>query len=254
MPERKSLIKYIRTILALAFLSIGNFIVPKKKSEKPKLNTKTDVSVFKPVGQEKPVPFTDLSSYLEQLQQPDNKDSACISICHQLKNLSKKKKGPVRLNFLLTTNYDKEGVVTSSNNSSISGYSNSRWTKLKDLVIGPAAIITLVDEMISAMGQDGWGCMNDSAEQLVFYLSKCVTNNHLYATERCKRLGVEAVIRVRIGLIVDDDRNEQKKTVPSPQIHTNISVKIGKEDAVESAHYIYFCRRHEVTTKPPMRQ
>jgi hypothetical protein len=197
-----------------------------------------------------PLRFTDLNSYVAQLRQPINKTSACISISHTLISLAKKKNTPVRINLSLTVNLDKTGEIGSEHKCYLSEYGGDGWHRLKDLNIGLNSIIPLVDEMIDAMEQNGWGCMVDSGEQLRRHMFECVERNRNYVMKRCKDLDVTAKISVNVFLIVDLCEMVVRKTKPRPSILARVSVKIDKESPVESAQFIYFTRKPIATEKP----
>lgn len=226
--------KLVRTFIGSLFVAIGQRILPKKES-KPKTIKEKEI--------EETIRFTDLSSYFNQLKTPTNNAAASIAICHQLKELSVQKKMPTRLNFLVMSNYDKDGNLITVNKSHISGYTHRRWVRLRDINIESGSIITLIEEMVEAMAQDGWGCMNDSLDQLNVYLARCLKNNTNYVKEHCKRFRVSSCIRLHVSLLVDENVRGNKVAGPAPQILIKIAVITGNDAPVESAHSIYFKSR-----------
>lgn len=247
--------KVTRTLIGAFFLYIADICLPKElKAKKEEVKvvptplSEKENKVAK-VAEER-LAFTDLSSYVEELKKPINAFGASMSICHDLKNLSMLRKGPVRLSFSVTNQHDREGGTTTITRSSISGYKDKRWQRLKELNIDPSAILMLVEEMIEAMAQDGWGCMNDSFDQVNTYLSKGIKRNQAYVLDRCKALEVNGFVRLDVSVMMNTCPSKEKSIASMiPYIRTAITVKVARERPVESALTIYFNREQAISVK-----
>lgn len=241
-----------RVWTGLFFVTIGSLILPemKKKLEEQSKQKKTVVITKEFLAKTEPIRFTDLNSYVEQLQQPVDKTSACISISHTLISLAKKKNAPVRINLSLAINFDKTGETDSSHSCFLSEFKDGRWQKLKELDIGVTSIVPLVDEVIGAMGQNGWGCMDNSRELLHLYLQNCIAHNQKYVMDRCEKFDIGARIDINVFLIIDISENVSRRDKPHPQILIKVSVKTDRDNPVESAQYIYFTHKPTVIEKP----
>lgn len=243
----------LRVWIGLFFVGIGSLILPERKKKIAEQSKQQEVTVDvtkESLSEVAPLRFTDLNSYIEQLQQPVDKTSACISISHTLISLSKKKNTPVRINLSLTINFDKTGESGSEHKCYLSEFKDGKWRKLKDLDIGVTSIVPLVDEVIGAMGQNGWGCMDNSREQLHQYLQSCIAHNQKYVKERCEKFDIKASIGIHIFLIVDVNENAPRNNRPQPQILTKVSVRTDRDSPVESAQFIYFTHKPMVVEKP----
>lgn len=243
----------IRKFIGLFLLTLGVFILPKKKVTEKKKNEQkiASVEITKEfLTKATPVRFTDLHSYVEQIQQPIDNAGACITISHTLVSLSKKKNVPVRINLSLSMQLDKTGEIGNSSNCYLSEYKDGRWRKLKDLEISINSIVPLIDEVIGAMGQNGWGCMDNSREQIQQYLLDNIRHSLTYALDRCKKLDIKASIGVQVFIIVDGNERSGNNNKPQPQILAKVSVKTERDSPVESAHYIYFSRKPVTVEKP----
>lgn len=241
----------IRKFIGLFLLTIGSFILPRKKNEKKTTEQLKSVIITKEtLSKAEPLRFTDIHSYFEKLKEPIDNAGACITISHTLISLSKKKNAPVRINLSLSMQLDKTGEIGNSSNCYLSEYRDGRWRKLKDLEISINSIVPLIDEVIGAMGQNGWGCMDNSREQLQHYLQDCIKHNHKYVLDRCEKLDIKASITVQVFLIVDAYKRTANDNKPQPQILAKVSVKTDRDSPVESAQYIYFTRKTVEIEKP----
>ena len=241
----------IRKFIGLFLLTIGSFILPRKKNEKKTTEQLKSVIITKEtLSKAEPLRFTDIHSYFEKLKEPIDNAGACITISHTLISLSKKKNAPVRINLSLSMQLDKTGEIGNSSNCYLSEYRDGRWRKLKDLEISINSIVPLIDEVIGAMGQNGWGCMDNSREQIQQYLLDCIRHSLTYALDRCKKLDIKASIGVQVFLIVDGNERSGNDNKPQPQILAKVSVKTERDSPVESAHYIYFSRKPVTIEKP----
>ena len=245
----------IRKFIGLFLLAIGAFILPQKKVKEvaKKKAEESEVSVVvtkEELAEAAPLRFTDLHSYFEQLRKPHDKIGACITISNTLISLAKKKNTPIRINLSMTVKLDKTGEIGSEQKCYLSEYKSNRWRKLKDLDIGMGSIVPLVDEVISAMGQYGWGCMDNSREQLQHYLQECIKHNQKYVLDRCEKFDITGAITIQIFIIVDVNDEVDRGSKPQPQILTKLSVKTDRDGPMESAQFIYFNRKPVEIEKP----
>lgn len=242
----------IRKIIGLFLLTIGAFILPRKKEEKKESESVSDFSsnLKEKPDQDKPIHFTDVHSYFEKLKEPNNRAGACISISHTLVSLAKKKNTPVRINLSTIIHFDKSGEISSTHTCYLSDYNEGKWHRLKDLNIGINSIVPLVDEVIDAMGQNGWTCMNNAREQLQSYLLECLRHNYNYMMDRCEKFDIRASMGINVFIIVDVGERTIGSNKPIPQILTKVSVKTDRDTQVESAQYIYFTHKSVEVEKP----
>jgi hypothetical protein len=249
------LIKLIRSYIAYIFLSIGERIAPWPRLQD--VNKVAPEPVAEKVVPTPPPPpkasvhFKDVASYAEQLKKPDDVDAAAISICNNLKEISASKKSPVRLVFNINSYYDAKGEKQLTCAGHISAHGKGRWYKLRDIPLQVSVTGALVREMIEAMAQDGWACMNDSAEQLAGYFSQCLTNNRLYVLQYCAKHGTQGRLRGQISMVVDVNlANAKRNDTPPPHIMHKVSVWNGDtSEPIESAHFIYFMRAEKETAQ-----
>ena len=246
--------KSIRSIIGSFFLTIASIILPKDKiATEKKTKTNLDSSSGlkeKQLEQPKPIRFTDVRSYYEQLKEPIDGSSAYISITHSLISVAKKRNTPIRINISATSRFDKTGEIESTQYCNLSEYNNGSWRKLKELAISINSIVPLIDEMIDAMGHNGWGCMIDSREQLHRYLLECIDRNRSHAMDRCKSLDISASLNINVFLIIDVCEETAKKNRPRPSILAKVSIETERDSPVESAQFIYFTRKPSVVEKP----
>lgn len=242
--------RFIRQLLGLFFVTIGAFILPGKKKEKTKQKEVTAVITKEDLAEATPLRFTDLHSYVEQLKQSHDKFGACITISNTLISLARKKNTPIRINLSMTVKLDKTGEIGSEQKCYLSEYKSNRWRKLKDLDIGMGSIVPLVDEVIGAMGQYGWGCMDNSREQLQHYLQECIKHNQRYVLDRCAKFDITGSITIQVFIIVDVNDDVDRGGKPQPQILTKLSVKTERDSPMECAQFIYFSRKPVEIEKP----
>lgn len=246
----KRLFFYIRTLIGFCFVTVGAFILPNelrnKREAEPEQEESTDQPKKEEIGQL--VPFKDLASYFSALAKPNDRNSACISIVNKLKTVSEEKQCPVRLTVSTTCKFDRTGDLGGNTISTISGYSKGRWQKLCDVDIGSQSIYPLIAEMIEAMAQDGWACMNDGNDQLHLYLSNCVPSSEQFVVDSCKRNNITGTVRVIVGMQTDSTPGADKNAAIVPQIVVKVTTSLQGRAPVESSHSVYFHRQSKSTT------
>lgn len=258
----RKLIKVIRTFIAYGIMRLAESIAPWPRPQDNNGVMPPPAPVIppaEPVAEKKILPtpskssvhFTDMASYAEQLKKPDDVDAAAIAICNNLKEISALKKSPIRLVFNINSYYDATGEKQMTTAASMSAYGKGRWYKLRDIPVEAAVLGALIREMIEAQAQDGWACMNDSAEQLSGYLSQCLSNNRQYLLKYCKLHNTQGRIRGQISMVVDvNSVNAKRHDIPPPHIMNKVSVWNGSStEPIESAHYVYFMRAEKEMSK-----
>jgi hypothetical protein len=257
----RNLVKLIRTYIAYCFVRLGEAVAPWPRPSAVNEKVEEPAPVIPPAPAEEkkapPPPMSsipyanDMASYAEKLGKPSDVDAAAISICNNLKEISANKKSPVRLMFTLNSYYDEKGEKQMTNSANISAYGKGRWYKLRDIPVEAAVLGALIREMIEAQAQDGWACMNDSAEQLSGYLGQCLANNRKYLLQYCKLHKTQGRIRAQISMVADVNvANAKHSDIPPPHIMNKVSVWNGNtSEPIESAHFVYFMRSEKETAK-----
>lgn len=244
------IIHNIRVYIAYALAFLSQAVLPKEdKKVAPAQPAQPEVKVAPPAPAQKSTPYTDAASYYQQMSKPQDTQSACMYMCNSLKMLSSDKNCAIRLGFSVSAYFDKDGEKNITTQAIISAYGNGRWYKMRDIQLDIASVGVLVKEMIEAMAQDGWGCMNDSAEQLSTYLSNCLTSNRAYLLKHCRLNDKQGRLRGQISLIVDTNAGDKRRSMPKPQIIQKVSVWNGSIEPVESEHRVYFHRSEKENVK-----
>lgn len=232
-------LRLFRICFAVQLANLAHYLI--RNENKP---------VAPPVNNEdSPVPFTDVNSYVDKLKTPQGADSGAIAVCAQMYDFSRIKKTPIKLSFILSITHDANNVVSQNSGAAIAGFSNDRWYKLMDLELSSKSIPLIISEALDGLAQHGWGCMNDSLEQISSYTNTCLSNNRAYVENYCKRTGEEATIKLNVSVIIDVNPATETYKPMQPQINTKISVTTGKEEPVQSGHSIYFQKRKGVIEK-----
>lgn len=241
---------YIRTLIGFCFVTIGAFVLPKdlRNTRESEQDVEEPVEVPKKEEVGQLVPFKDLTSYFSALAKPNDRNSACILIVNRLKTVSVEKKCPVRLVVSTTSKYDRTGELGGNTVASVSGFSKNRWYKLSDEDVGSQSIYPLIAEMIEAMAQDGWACMNDGSDQLHLYLSNCVPSSEQFVIDSCKRNNITGTVRVTIALQTDSAPDAEKNLTAIPQIVVKVTTTLQGRIPVDSSHAIFFRRQTKATS------
>ena len=235
-----------RSYLAYWMVLGANKIVPSYPQAEEPVPVQPDVEVrgkAPPVHLRSVVPFTDMASYMQAIKDPQDTHSACMLICNDLKRLSRLKKAPVRFFFSINSYYDKTGEIKVTTSASVGVYSKGRWYKTTNLAFGPEGLPIIIREMIESMAQDGWGCMEDSIEQVRTYFAECMEKNRQYVSRRSKLFG-QGRIRGQISLVLNVNDDVNRSDLPQPMIMHRVSVWNGGAKPIESAHQIFF-HQHE---------
>jgi hypothetical protein len=247
-----TVIRVIRKLLAMPFIFVAYVLLPKqalKKATAAEEVTEVNAGV---THEESTVQFTDLQSYIDALKEPSDRESSAMLLCNSLKKLSEKKQMPVRLSIITETCYDKTGVTKESVAGVISGYSKDRWQRLRNVDnISATAIFPLMEEMIEAMAQEGWVCMNGSLEEINAFLSRSVPVFADFMKEHCKQRDTRGYVRIQTVLCADVSPTAGKIFGLSPSILVRVIAKLDERGPMESAHQIYFCKNVKNATKPP---
>jgi mannose/fructose/N-acetylgalactosamine-specific phosphotransferase system component IIB len=246
-------VRGIRLFFGYLLLFIAGYVLPDRAREVPATKKETVpedrkesvVDSLEEMQQTsaRAIPFIDLSSYVQAISEPQDPRSACISILSHIRKLSGVRKGPVRLNLVTTTHYTAEGEQRVTNYSNVAGYEKNRWHELKQLEMDYSVMTVLTEEMVAAMAQDGWMCMNDSVEQLGVYLYHCLKNNEKYITEHCAQNQTSGSIRVSLSFVMDATPDAGKNMAVAPQVLVRVIASIKDRNPTESTHTVYFARQ-----------
>lgn len=242
-----------RAFFAYGLVWLATRITPSYGQEKEPVSVQPDVEQKAKVKQQETmlpsvVPFTDISSYMQAMKDPQDMHSACMCIVADMKRLSRAKKAPVRFFFNVNSYYDKTGEIRMSTSVSIGVYEKKRWYRMKDIAFGPDGIPVILREMIESMAQDGWGCMEDSIDQVRTYFADCLERNRKYVARRAKLFG-QGRIRGQISLVLNVNDDVSREDLPQPMIMHRVSVWNGGAKPIESAHQIYFHQHEKLTEK-----
>jgi hypothetical protein len=240
-----------RSYLAYWLVLGANKIVPHYQKAKEPVPMQPDVEVRGKtplVHLRSVVRFTDMASYMKAIKDPQDTNSACMLICNDLKRLSALKKAPVRFFFSINSYYDKTGETKVTTSASIGVFGKGRWYKTSDLAFGPEGLPVILREMIESMAQDGWGCMEDSIDQVRTYFSDCMEKNRQYVSRRARLFG-QGRIRGQISLVLNVNDDVNRSDLPQPMIMHRVSVWNGGARPIESAHQIFFHQHQPLTEK-----
>lgn len=251
MKALKLVVHSIRFFFGYLFLFLASYLIPDIKTGKaartPPPVAPPDIEPAEAVSL-KPIPFTDLTSYVTQLAEPNDPQSAVVSIIAHAKKLSAAKQTPIRLNIITTFSFDDTGDTDVQSVSNICSFDKGRWYKLRDIDMDHSVFLHMLGEMIESQTQDGWACMDDSSEQVSHYLFTCLEHNRQYLIETCRQKHTTGAILLQMSFVVDMTDAAGKNMGTAPQILVRVKATVKDKSPMESSHSIYFNRISSTTS------
>lgn len=239
----KMIIRGIRFFFGYMFLFLASYVIPDMKEvDEPATKKPSTKSTEAEEAGLQHIRFDDLSSYVEKLAQPQDPQSAVVSMLADAKKLSVKMRSPIRLNTISTFSYDRTGQTDVQSVSNICNHKNGRWYKLRDLHMDHSVFQTMLAEMVESQTQDGWACMDDSVEQVALYLSHCLQHNEKYLINVCRQKNTTATILMQLSFVVDMTDDAGKNVSTAPQVLVRVKATVKGMSPMESSHSIYFNR------------
>lgn len=242
------MVSRLRNFIAVACYRLADFIAGCKYSKEDYIKHQKQLSV-KPPPLPGTVKFTDVATYFKEVSANEELSNVFINICNKLKNMSVIQGGAIRFNYTTDNTYYPDKDNTAKHSSNISGYNDERWHKISDYDMTGGQAVNVLTEMVEAMAQDGWGCMNDGVHQLQYFLASGSAHAEKYLQMRTKLTNQEAKLRISLSLVINVVEDKQYSQPEPKLVVVLFTWPPGSKVPVKSAHTMFFSRCKSVQSE-----